>query len=135
MGGNEAFDHCSLAIADTFHVDMNVTGADTELRATPQPLRHLRRMNDVLARHASDIRTRAADQPALYDRDALPCSGECPRKIFPRFATTQDENVVTLGVRHWQEGWTVGLGDEAPTVRRGSPALKVELGLCAAMIR
>ncbi len=57
-------------------------------------------MNDVLARQASDIRTRATDQAALDESNAAPGLGECPGQIFSGLAAAKDQNLVTLDLSH-----------------------------------
>lgn len=57
----------------------------------------LRRMDDVLARQARDVRARPPDQLPLDDGGVLAFGSRRPGKVFAGFTAADDENVVGLG--------------------------------------
>jgi hypothetical protein len=91
---------------------MYISGADAKLAAPAAQRRNPCTVDDVLARQAGDVWTRATDQAALNESNAAPGLGECPGEVFSRLTAAKDENVVTLGLGHdynlaFQAGQTV----------------------------
>jgi len=68
--GNLAVDHVALALANLHHVDRHATGLRAELRGVPRHVRDARAPDLVLAGHAVDVRTGAADPVSLHDGSA-----------------------------------------------------------------
>ena len=78
MVGNLGVDHVALALANRRHVDRDVTGHRTELRSVAHQMRDLRAPDLVLAGHAGDVGTGAADPPALHDGSPSARSRQMP---------------------------------------------------------
>ena len=76
--GDLTFNHLALAAAHHRHIDHDRTGHRAELRRVTRQMRHLGTANFILARHAGDVRTRAADPPPFYDGSALTRSRHMP---------------------------------------------------------
>jgi len=68
--------------------------------ASPAQGSDFRAVDDVLARQARDVRTRAADQFALDDCDSAPFLRQRPSNVFARFATAEHEIVIVINVGH-----------------------------------
>jgi hypothetical protein len=63
-------------------------------------IHYVRGMDKALARQTGNVRARAAEPAALDDSATLTGFGrKCPRDKFPRFATTEDKEVVVVWVR------------------------------------
>jgi hypothetical protein len=67
MRGDLRFDHVALAPANRRHVNLDRAGHRAELRGVARQMRDLGASNLVLAWHACDVWTGAADPPALHD--------------------------------------------------------------------
>src|SRR5215470_8803451 len=70
--GNLTFHHLALAPTNRCHIDGNGTGHRTILPAVARNMGYFRTRNLVLARHASDVRTRTADPTSLHDGSLVP---------------------------------------------------------------
>jgi hypothetical protein len=82
-------DHVALALANLHHVDRDAIGRRPELRAVARDVRDVRAPDLVLARHAVDVRARAADPPALHDRRAPAGSCQVPGEQLPALSTAE----------------------------------------------
>src|SRR5881396_3052528 len=98
--GNLAVDHVALALANLHHVDRHATGLRAELRGVPRHVRDARAPDLVLAGHAVDVRTGAADPLALHDGSPSPRSRQMPGEQLAARATAEDERFESFRVRH-----------------------------------
>ena len=88
-----------LRLTHAGHINLEAVASDAELVAVPHVRCDLRAVNDVLARQACDVRTRAADVLAVDDRDALSFAGEGPRRKRRSRAAAQDHDVKLFRLR------------------------------------
>jgi hypothetical protein len=94
-----AVDHVALALADRRHVGLHRTGHRAELSGVVRQMRHLGAPNLVLAGHAGDIGTGAADPAALDDGSPPPRLRHVPCQQLAALAAAQDQDF-NLFCRH-----------------------------------
>src|SRR6516225_939881 len=97
---NLTLHHRALALAYDRHIDGDGTGHGPVLHAVARRMRDFRARNFVLAWHASDIGTGAADPPPLHDRGLVSRLRHVPRNKLATGPTPENENVKTLRLRH-----------------------------------
>src|SRR2546425_3951428 len=98
--GDLAVDHVTLALANPPHVDRHAAGRRAELRGVLRHIRDVRAPDLVLAGHAVDVGTGAADPLALHDGSPPPRSRQMPREQLAARATAEDERFESFRVSH-----------------------------------
>src|SRR5262249_16760483 len=93
-------DHVALSLANFHHVNRDAIDHRSELCAMAREVRDVRAPYLVLARHAVDVRARAADPLALDDRRAPTRSSQVPCEQLPTLSTAHDERVVPFRGSH-----------------------------------
>src|SRR5262245_9456389 len=93
-------DHVALALPNLHHVDRDAIGRHPELRAAAPEVGDVRAPYLVLARHAVDVRARAADPLALHDRRVPTGSCQIPGEQLSALSTAEHERVVPFWCSH-----------------------------------
>src|SRR5262245_3984721 len=100
MRGDLMVDHLALAITHSRHVDGDTPGLRAVLGAVAHERGDLRTLDLVLAGHAVDVGTGATDPSALHDGRPSSRSRHVPRQELAARATTKDENLESIRLRH-----------------------------------
>src|SRR5215472_6682127 len=95
---DETLHHCAFSIPHRGHTDAEPVDADSELLASPDVIRHLRRVNYILAGKTCDVGTGPADIFALDHGDPLSLSGEGPGQQFRARTASENEEIINLGL-------------------------------------
>ena len=103
MRGDEPVDHGALAGEHLSHVDADGAGDRAELIGVAHEIGDFRAPDLILARQAVDVRTRAANQLALDDGDALARFRRVPGEIFAAFSAADDERVTGFRFGHGED--------------------------------
>jgi hypothetical protein len=97
---NLTLHHLALALTDRCHIDGDGPGHYSVLSTMTRKMRNFRVRNLILARHASDVGTGAADPPSLDNRSLTPRLRQVPSYQFAANSAAQDENFKPLWLRH-----------------------------------
>ncbi len=100
MRGDLGLDHLSLAIADHRHVDGNWAGGHAVLGGVVHEMRGLSGPDLVLARHAGDVGTGAADPFALHHGGSAPGLRHMPGDQLATRSTAENQNFILLRLGH-----------------------------------
>src|SRR5882672_2580259 len=98
--GDLAVDHVTLALANPHHVNRHAAGRRAELRGVLRHMRDVRAPDLVLAGHAVDVGTGAADPLALHDGSPSPRSRQMPGEQLAARATAEDERFEPFRMSH-----------------------------------
>src|SRR5262249_58339861 len=85
--------HLAFALADARHVNREAVVSDAKLFAPANVGRHLRTMDDVLARQASDVRAGSTNIFAIDYCDPFSFSSKRPRSNGRTRAATKNDQI------------------------------------------
>src|SRR5262249_36579455 len=93
-------DHLALARSHAFHVDARPLRAYAVRGSVHREVRNLRAADDVLARQARDVRTRAADQTSFDDDDRASLPPQLPGDPLAGLAATENNVLYAVAFAH-----------------------------------
>ena len=91
---NLALHHLALAPTDRCHVNRDRIGYGAEVPAVTRNVRDLRTRNLVLAWHAGDVGTGAANPPPLHDDGLVPGLRQVPGQKLAASSAAKDQCVI-----------------------------------------
>jgi hypothetical protein len=98
MRVDKTLDHSALSISYRRHFNVKAVDMNSELLTATHVVNKSGTVDDVLAGQTSDVRTRSANIPSLYNCHPLALSSESPCEQLRTGTTTEENEVVGLSL-------------------------------------